>query len=93
MTINDHRGTRGRTRWLLLQWLVKRFSTQLYIQASGVIVTSWALDLPSLVSVVIVEIVSLLILYHIFKGKLTPDVALIGLAGYVGFAIYVTHIL
>jgi len=59
----------------------------------GLIVTSWALDLPSLVSVVIVEIVSLLILYHIFKGKLTPDVALIGLAGYVGFAIYVTHIL
>jgi hypothetical protein len=37
MTINDHRGTSGRTRWLLLQWLVKRFSTQLYIQASGLL--------------------------------------------------------
>ncbi|MEM4970315.1 MAG: hypothetical protein QXE01_03585 [Sulfolobales archaeon] len=59
----------------------------------GLIITSWSLDLPSLVSVVIVEIVSFLILYHIFKGKLTPDVALIGLAGYAGFAIYVFHIL
>jgi len=37
MTLNDHRGTSGRTRWLLLQWLVKRFSTQLYIQASGLL--------------------------------------------------------
>jgi len=56
-------------------------------------VTSWALDPPSLASIVIVEVVSLLIPYHIFKGRLTPDVALIGLAGYVGFAIYVFHMI
>lgn len=56
--------------------------------AIGMLITAWELDHSAIVSVAIVEIISLLILYHISKGKLTLDVAVIGLLGYMAFSIY-----
>jgi len=59
--------------------------------ALGLLLTRWELDAPAIASVALVEVISLLILYHILRGALTPDVAAIGLAGYIGFAIYALH--
>ncbi len=59
-----------------------------FYPAIGLILTEWEIDSSAIISVAIVELTSLLILYHVWKGKLTPDVAAIGLGGYVGFAIY-----
>lgn len=66
------------------------FST--FYPAIGLILTEWEIDISAIVSVIVVEIVSLIILYHVSKGKLTLDVAGIGLGGYIVFAIYIFYI-
>lgn len=60
-----------------------------FYPAIGLILTEWEIDFSAILSVIIVEITSILILYHVWKGRLTPDVAVIGLGGYIGFSIYV----
>jgi len=59
-----------------------------FYPAIGLILTEWEIDSHAILSVIIVEITSLIILYHVWKGKLTLDVAAIGLGGYMVFAIY-----
>lgn len=59
-----------------------------FYPAIGLMLTEWEIDFSAILSVAIVEITSILILYHVWKGRLTPDVAVIGLGGYIGFAIY-----
>ncbi|WP_243665979.1 hypothetical protein [Vulcanisaeta sp. JCM 16159] len=51
--------------------------------AIALIVTRWSLDIEALISVIVVEAVSSIMLYHVVKGRLTWDVAVIGLLGYI----------
>lgn len=53
--------------------------------AIGIALTDWALDIYGLASVLIVEVVSLIILYYIWKGVINATVGLLGLAGYLTF--------
>jgi cation:H+ antiporter len=58
--------------------------------ALGLVITSWEIGFEGIVSIVLVEAASLLILYHVNKGRITWDVALVGLGGYVGYALFIT---
>lgn len=60
--------------------------------ALGLVLTSWALSIEAVVSVIVTEAVSLLILYHIIKGGLTWDTAILGLAGYIMYIVVTLHL-
>jgi cation:H+ antiporter len=53
--------------------------------AIALAVTSWVLSYEAIISVIIVEVVSAAMLYHVFKGRLTWDISMIGLAGYAAY--------
>ncbi|GAB6946169.1 sodium:calcium antiporter [Vulcanisaeta sp. JCM 16161] len=59
--------------------------------AIALIVTRWSLSIEALVSVMVVEAVSSVMLYHVVKGRLTWDVAVIGLMGYVVYILTLIH--
>jgi len=54
--------------------------------ALALVLTSWSLTYEAIISVIAVEAVSVAMLYHVLRGRLTWDVGLIGL---VGYAIYI----
>ena len=54
--------------------------------ALALVLTSWSLTYEAIISVITVEAVSVAMLYHVLRGRLTWDVGLIGL---VGYAIYI----
>ena len=51
--------------------------------ALALLTTRWLLDINAVISVAVVEAVSAMMLYHVIRGRLTWDVAVIGLAGYL----------
>ncbi|WP_243681372.1 hypothetical protein [Vulcanisaeta souniana] len=53
--------------------------------------TRWLLSVEALVSVAVVEVVSSVMLYHVIRGKLTWDVAVIGLVGYLAYLLILIH--
>ncbi len=55
------------------------------------IATRWLLSTEALVSVAIVEVVSSVMLYHVIRGRLTWDVAVIGLTGYLVYLFIFMH--
>ena len=57
--------------------------------AMGLLLTHWRLTVGALASVAIVEAISVIIIYHIVKRRLTPDVAILGLAGYLAYVLLV----
>jgi cation:H+ antiporter len=54
--------------------------------ALALVLTSWSLTYEAIISVITVEAVSVAMLCHVLRGRLTWDVGLIGL---VGYAIYI----
>ncbi|ABW02794.1 sodium:calcium antiporter [Caldivirga maquilingensis] len=60
--------------------------------ALGLLLTHWRLTLGALVSVIVVEVISMVVIYHIVRRRLTPDVAVLGLMGYVAYIILVFHL-
>lgn len=63
-----------------------------FYPAIGILLTSWTLDVHAMVSVVIVEAVSLLMLYYVWKGRIGYAVGALGLAGYLAYAGYIAWI-
>jgi len=63
-----------------------------FYPAIGVLFTSWSLDIHAIVSIVIVEVVSLIMLYYVWRGRIGYAVGAIGLAGYLAYAGYVVWI-
>ncbi|MGC9226792.1 sodium:calcium antiporter [Caldivirga sp.] len=61
--------------------------------ALGLLLTHWRLTLGALVSVIMVEVISIIIIYHIVRRRLTPDVAILGLIGYVVYVMLVFHLI
>ncbi|WP_143701304.1 sodium:calcium antiporter [Vulcanisaeta thermophila] len=61
--------------------------------ALGLLLTEWSLSMEAIVSVVEVEVSSLVILYHVIRGRLTWDTAIIGLTGYIIYLLITTHVL
>ncbi len=59
--------------------------------ALALIITEWSLDVEAVISVVTVEAVSLLMLYHVIRGRLTWDVGVIGLAGYLAYILILLY--
>jgi len=57
----------------------------------GLVVTSWEIGIEGIISVAIVEAASLIILYHVYRGRLTWDVAAIGLASYASYVALSLH--
>ncbi|GAB6945327.1 sodium:calcium antiporter [Vulcanisaeta sp. JCM 14467] len=51
--------------------------------ALALLTTRWLLSIEAIIGVIVVEVVSAIMLYHVIKGRLTWDVAVIGLAGYL----------
>ena len=51
--------------------------------ALALLTTRWLLSIDAVVSVAVVEAVSAMMLYHVVRGRLAWDVAVIGLAGYL----------
>ena len=60
--------------------------------ALGLLLTHWRLTLGALVSVVVVEVISIVIIYHIVRRRLTLDVAALGLIGYVAYIMLILHL-
>lgn len=55
--------------------------------ALGIVFTHWPLSIDAVLSVVIVETASLIILYHIFRGRITWDTSIVGIAGYAAYVL------
>ncbi len=47
--------------------------------------TSWSLNIDAVLCVLVVEAVSAAMLYHVYRGRLTWDVSVIGLIGYASY--------
>ncbi|WP_291765503.1 sodium:calcium antiporter [Caldivirga sp. UBA161] len=60
--------------------------------ALGLLLTHWRLTLGALLSVAVVEAISVIIIYHIVRRRLTLDVAVLGLIGYASYIILVFHL-
>ncbi len=58
--------------------------------ALALLLTRWVLTYEAVLSVIIVEAVSLAMLYHVVRGRLTWGVSLIGLLGYVIYVLLLT---
>ncbi|ADY00994.1 sodium/calcium exchanger membrane region [Vulcanisaeta moutnovskia 768-28] len=61
--------------------------------ALALVATRWLLSVEALVSVAVVEVISSAMLYHVIKGRLTWDVALIGLIGYLTYVLILLHVI
>ncbi|ADN51849.1 sodium:calcium antiporter [Vulcanisaeta distributa] len=59
--------------------------------AIALIVTRWSLSIEALISVIVVEAISSAMLYHVVRGRLTWDVAVMGLLGYVIYILILIH--
>lgn len=59
--------------------------------AIALIVTRWSLSIEALLSVIVVEAISSAMLYHVVRGRLTWDVAVMGLLGYVIYILILIH--
>jgi cation:H+ antiporter len=58
--------------------------------ALALLLTRWSLTYEAVIGVVTVEVVSIAMLYHVIRARLTWDVGLIGLAGYVIYILVLT---
>nr|KJR72756.1 MAG: sodium:proton exchanger [Vulcanisaeta sp. AZ3] len=60
--------------------------------ALGLILTQWSLNIDAVVSVTVTEVVSLVVLYHVLKGRITWDVGVLGLVGYISYLL-ISHLI
>lgn len=74
---------RGRDTMAIAALIGEKVLYSTVYPAIALIVTRWSLDIEALISVIVVEAVSSIMLYHVVKGRLTWDVAVIGLLGYI----------
>jgi cation:H+ antiporter len=60
--------------------------------ALGLILTQWSLNIDAVVSVTVTEVVSLVVLYHVLKGRITWDVGVLGFVGYISYLL-ISHLI
>lgn len=53
--------------------------------ALGLSLTQWTLNIDAVISVITVEATSLVVLYHVLRGRVTWDVGALGVLGYITY--------